>query len=144
MTKLKMNHNDIGELYFLLHMYIMENNTGQRDLELLTEVAGLYCKNQRLSTASERPAAYNSSLPESPAACSIPPEPAPDVFPGTESTSAPAESGGVKATVASSGSVQDVKEQIRRLHQDGDTIRAIATQVHKSTSYVHRVIHGLE
>lgn len=69
MTKLKMNHNDIGELYFLLHMYIMENNTEQRDLDLLTEMAGLYCKNQRFSTTTGRPAACNSSLPESPAAC---------------------------------------------------------------------------
>lgn len=142
MNSFKMNRDDIGELYLLLHVYIRTNGTEQRDLELLSEVAGLYYRTCRQSAAQELPAVCVSGSAESP-----------DVLPASPESAADVDIDEINAKYsaflqkdaetadAASTDTQDIKEQIRELHQNGETIRAIAAQVHKSTTYVHRTIH---
>lgn len=137
-----MNRDDISELYLLLHVYIRANGTEQRDLELLSEVAGLYYRTCRQSAAQELPAVCVSGSTESP-----------DVLPASPESAADVDINEINAKYsaflqkdaetadAAPTDAQDIKEQIRELHRNGETIRSIAAQVHKSTTYVHRTIH---
>ncbi|MCD7842303.1 MAG: hypothetical protein LUG56_07525 [Lachnospiraceae bacterium] len=142
MNALRMNKDDLSELYLLLHVYIRTNGTEQRDLDLLSEVAGRYY------TACRQPA-----LQESPDVCVPGSMESPDDLPARPESAADADINDINAKYSfslqeddeaadtASTDTQDIKEHIRELHRNGATIRAIAAQVHKSTTYVHRAIH---
>lgn len=142
MNNFKMNRDDIGELYLLLHVYIRANGTEQRDLELLSEVAGLYYKTCRPSAVQEPPAVCVPDSMESTDDLPVRPESAADAgINETNNKYSFSIQGDDETAAAASTDAQDIKEQIRELHRNGATIRAIAAQVHKSTTYVHRAIH---
>ena len=142
MNNLRMDRDDLGELYLLLHVYIRMNGTEQRDLELLSEVAGLYYRTCRQPAAQELPASCDPDPADATDDIPVGPEPTVDAVINAVNAKYNVflqEDAGTPD--AASTDTQDVREQIHELHRNGETIRAIAAQVHKSTTSVHRVIH---
>ena len=142
MNNFRMNRDDLGELYLLLHVYIRTNGSEQRDLELLSEVARLYYRTCKQSAAQELPAASVPGPMEPPEDLPVSPEPIADADINAVNAKYSVflqENADTADTV--SAEKPDIREQIHELHRNGETIRAIAAQVHKSTTFVHRVIH---
>ena len=142
MNNFRMNRDDLGELYLLLHVYIRTNGTEQRDLELLSEVAGLYYRTCKQSAAQELPVSSEPSPMESPDDLPVSPDPTADAdINAINAKYSVFLQEDAETENAASTEAPDIREQIHELHRNGETIRAIAAQVHKSTTFVHRVIH---